>query len=270
MEIVGYLAAALIGVSLGLLGSGGSILTVPIMVYLMGINPIDATGYSLFVVGITSAVGGATYIKRDLVNFRTAFLFALPSIVFVFLTRKYLLTAVPQIIFSTESFTLTKDIFVLILFSVLMIIVAARMISKSEYKEPDVMENPNYPWLIFIGAVSGILTGILGVGGGFIIIPALVLVAKVRIRESVGTSLLIIAFNCLSGFIEEILEKHSAINYNFLVLFSALSLVGIFIGFRISLKLHSEQIKKAFGWFILIMGIAVFVKEVFIKGVQSY
>jgi uncharacterized membrane protein YfcA len=265
MEIAGYLAAALIGVSLGLLGSGGSILTVPIMVYLMGINPVDATGYSLFVVGVTSAVGGATYVKRSLVNFRTAILFALPSIVFVFLTRKYLLRAVPEIIIFTEAFKLTKDAFVLILFSVLMIIVAIRMIGKSEYKEPDIMEHPNYPLLIFIGAVSGVLTGILGVGGGFIIIPALVLFAKVRIRESVGTSLLIIAFNCLSGFIEEILERHSEINYKFLFVFSVLSLAGIFIGFRISMKLHSDQIKKTFGWFILVMGIAIFVKEVFIR-----
>jgi uncharacterized membrane protein YfcA len=267
MEIVGYLAAALIGISLGLLGSGGSILTVPIMVYLMGISPVDATGYSLFVVGVTSAVGGSTYIKRKLVNFNTAVVFAIPSVISVFLARKYLLTAVPDIIISKESFVLTKDILLLILFSVLMIIVAIRMISSPNVIESESAENqyPNFPLLIFIGAICGILTGILGVGGGFIIIPALVLFAKVKIRESVGTSLLIIAFNCLSGFIGEMLERHSMINYYFLFLFSALSLAGIFIGFRISMKLHADQIKKVFGWFILIMGIAVFIKEVFFQ-----
>src|SRR5438045_8657275 len=100
MEIIGYICAALVGVSLGILGSGGSILTVPIMVYLMNINPVDATGYSLFVVGVTSAAGGATYIKKKLVNFKTALVFAVPSILSVFLTRKYLLTAVPETIIS--------------------------------------------------------------------------------------------------------------------------------------------------------------------------
>jgi uncharacterized protein len=267
MEIAGYIAATLIGVSLGVLGSGGSILTVPIMVYFLNINPIDATGYSLFVVGVTSAAGGITYIQKKLVHFKTALIFAVPSIISVFLTRKYLLTAVPEVLFSTASFTLTQDLLILILFAMLMVIVAIQMISKAEYKEPDATEfqQANYAWLIFIGFISGILTGILGVGGGFIIIPALVLFAKVPIRMSVGTSLLIIAFNCLSGFIEEVLEKHSVMNYSFLFLFSVVSLIGIFIGFRISLKLRSEQLKKLFGWFILFMGIAIFVKEVFFR-----
>jgi uncharacterized membrane protein YfcA len=264
MHFIGYIAAMLIGISLGLLGSGGSILTVPIMVYLMNISPVDATGYSLFVVGITSATGGATYIRKRLVNFRTALIFAIPSIISVFLTRKYLLNAVPQTIIISSSFTLTKDILILIVFSVLMVIVAIRMISESKLDRDDErLNHSNHFLLMATGFVSGTLTGILGVGGGFIIIPALVLFAKIPIRESVGTSLLIIAFNCISGFTEEILEKHAHINYGFLLLFSLLSLAGIFIGFRLSVKLHSNQIKKTFGWFILIMGIAVFVKEVF-------
>ena len=265
MHFIGFIAAMLIGISLGLLGSGGSILTVPIMVYLMNINPVDATGYSLFVVGVTSATGGATYIRRRLVDFRTALIFAIPSIVSVFLTRKYLLSAVPETIISSPSFTLTKDVLILLVFAVLMVVVAIRMISESKRSEAEkeFARQSHYLLLIATGFVSGILTGILGVGGGFIIIPALVLFAKVPIRESVGTSLLIIAFNCLSGFTEEVLEKHAHLNYGFLLLFSVLSLAGIFIGFRISVKIHANQIKKTFGWFILVMGIAVFIKEVF-------
>jgi len=267
MEVIGYFAAALVGISLGVLGSGGSILTVPIMVYLLNINPVDATGYSLFVVGLTSAIGGVVYIQRKLVNFRIALIFAVPSIISVFFTRKLVMAAIPGIIFITPSFTLTKELAIMILFALLMIIVAYKMIRKSRYLEPGIDEVQSYIFFLLIaaGLVSGVLTGILGVGGGFIIIPALVLYAKIPVRMSVGTSLLIIAFNSLSGFTEEVMVNHAAINYSFLFLFSLFSVAGIFIGFRISLKLRSEELKKMFGWFILVMGICVFIKEVFLR-----
>jgi uncharacterized protein len=265
MEVIGYICATLVGISLGILGSGGSILTVPIMVYLMNVNPVDATGLSLFVVGITSATGGITYVRRKLVDLKTAAIFAVPSIVCVFLTRKFLMPAIPNPVFCSSSFTLSKEFLILILFALLMMVVAYNMIRKADYKEPDITEiqQYNYPWLIIIGLVSGILTGLLGVGGGFIIIPALVLYAKIPVRMSVGTSLLIIAFNSLGGFAEEVMGKHAAIDYKFLFLFSLLSVAGIFIGFLISLKLNPAQLKKIFGWFILVMGICVFIKEVF-------
>ncbi|CAN5668585.1 sulfite exporter TauE/SafE family protein [soil metagenome] len=267
MEIIGYICATLIGISLGILGSGGSILTVPIMVYLMNINPVDATGLSLFVVGITSATGGITYWRKKLVDMKTAVIFATPSILSVFLTRKYLMPLIPDPVFSSSSFNLSKEIFILILFSLLMVVVGYNMIRKAKFKEAEAEEfhSYNYPGLIAIGLVSGILTGILGVGGGFIIIPALVLFAKIPVRMSVGTSLLIIAVNSLGGFTQEVLSRNALIDYNFLFLFALFSVAGIFIGLRISLKLQPANLKKLFGWFIILMGVSIFIKEIFFR-----
>ncbi|MBK5286148.1 MAG: sulfite exporter TauE/SafE family protein [Bacteroidia bacterium] len=266
MEIIGYICATLVGLSLGILGSGGSILTVPIMVYLFNVNPVDATGYSLFVVGISSAIGGIKYIRKKLVDMKTAFIFAVPSIVSVFLTRTFVMPAIPNPVFSVSSFILSKEIFIMVLFAILMVIVSFNMIRNEKYKAPERKElaHINYVWLVTIGFVSGILTGIVGVGGGFIIIPALVLLAKIPVRMSVGTSLLIIAFNCLSGFAGELLERQDVMDYKFLLIFSALAVGGIFMGFSIALKKSPTQIKKLFGWFVLVMGICIFIKEIFI------
>lgn len=263
MELLGYICAVLTGISLGILGSGGSILTVPIMVYLMNINPVDATGLSLFIVGVTSMVGGITYIRKKLVDTEAATVFAIPSIISVFLTRKFLLPVIPDPLVSTAAITITKETFILLLFSVLMVIVGKSMISHATALEEDVVVEKefNYPWLLVVGIFSGFLTGLLGVGGGFIIIPALVLFARIPVRMSVGTSLLIIAVNSFSGFAEEVIVNHAAIDYRFLMHFVTLSLAGIFIGFWLSMKLKPGQLKKIFGWFILVMGVSVFLKE---------
>jgi uncharacterized protein len=267
MQLIGYFCAMLVGISLGILGSGGSILTLPIMVYLMNINPIDATGLSLFIVGITSATGGITYVQKKLVDLKTAVIFATPSIISVFYTRKLLMPLIPETIFSFSAFTLTKEILILILFALLMIVVGYNMVRKAGHPEITLegIQKFNYPWLICIGLVSGLLTGILGVGGGFIIIPALVLYAKVPVRMSVGTSLLIIAVNSLSGFVEEVTAGNSEIDYKFLLLFALFSIAGIFLGFKISLKLRPVQLKKIFGWFIMLMGVCVLFKEIFFR-----
>ncbi|HKR04035.1 MAG TPA: sulfite exporter TauE/SafE family protein [Bacteroidia bacterium] len=267
MEIIGYFCAMLVGVSLGTLGSGGSILTVPIMVYLMHVNPVDATGYSLFVVGITSAIGTGTFIRKDLVDIKTAVIFAIPSIISVFLTRKFLIPAIPNPVITVSSFVVSKELFIMLFFALLMMVVAYTMIRNDDLKDIEEIEirQPDYSWLKFIGFVSGILTGLTGAGGGFIIIPALVLFAKVSIRTSVGTSLLIITANSFIGFGGELLTKHEVIDYKFLFAFAFFSVIGIFIGLRLSLKITATQLKKTFGWFILITGIYVFVKEFFFR-----
>jgi uncharacterized membrane protein YfcA len=267
VEFLGYICATLVGISLGILGSGGSILTVPIMVYLMNINPVDATGLSLFIVGVTSGIGGFTYVRKKLVDIQAAAVFALPSIICVFLTRKFFIPAIPDPVISISSFIVSKEIFILILFSLLMITVGNSMIRNAEYKETAAPEPSryNYSWLLVIGIIAGFLTGFLGVGGGFIIIPALVLFAKIPVRMSVGTSLLIISVNSFSGFAEEVIAHHASINYKFLFLFSFLSVIGIFIGFFISMKLNAAQLKRIFGWVILVMGVCVFVKEIFFR-----
>ena len=119
MEYIGYFASILIGVALGLIGGGGSILTVPVLVYLFAVEPVLATAYSLFIVGLTSAVGTVGYFKKGLVNIKTAIVFGIPSIIAVFTTRAFIVPAIPKEIFSTGSFTLTKDLFLMLLLNLL-------------------------------------------------------------------------------------------------------------------------------------------------------
>ena len=263
MEFIGYLCAIAVGISLGIFGSGGSILTVPIMVYFFSINPVDATGYSLFVVALTSAVGGGTYILKKLVNFRTVLLFGLPSILSVFITRKFIVPLIPEYIFSGSSISFSSDKFIMCLFALLMLIVSFNMIGNTIHSATsnNDEQDADYFRLLITGFLAGILTGFFGIGGGFIIIPALVLYAKIPLRMSVGTSLLIISFNSICGFTEEVMQKHSMINYTFLFVFSLCSIAGIFLGSSLTMKLNTIRLKKMFGWAMLILGICVMLKE---------
>lgn len=262
MEIFGYLAAILIGVSLGLVGSGGSILTVPVLVYLIGLNPVLATAYSLFIVGSTALVGSINFARKKLVSFKTAIVFGLPAMVAVFATRKYLIPAIPDEIFTLNGFVLTKGNFLLILFAILMIIAAYSMIRNNGKKDIDTEEQEqkfNYPVIVLEGLFVGVLTGLVGAGGGFLIIPALVLLSKLDMRKAVGTSLLIIAAKSLFGFIGDLFNLE--IDWFFLLTFTATSVAGIFVGQWLSKKITAGNLKKGFGWFVLIMGIYILLRE---------
>ena len=204
VEVFGYIASVLIGVSLGLIGSGGSILTVPVLVYLFSVDAVAATAYSLFIVGFTAAMGSMEYFRKGMVNVKTAIVFGIPSIIAVFLTRAYIVPAIPKVVFSIGDFVVTKSILLLLLFAVLMVFSAYSMIKKSTVKSD--VEGPqkfNYPVILLEGAVVGVITGLVGAGGGFLIIPALVLLSKLPMKEAVGTSLVIIAAKSLIGFFGE-------------------------------------------------------------------
>jgi uncharacterized membrane protein YfcA len=268
MEVFGYICAMLVGISLGALGMGGSILTIPIMVYLMHVSPVDATGYSLFVVGVTSAVGVVKYIRKDLVDLQTALVFALPSILAVFLTRTFLVHSIPDPILDLPGLRLSKDLCIMLFFASLMVLIAWNMIRDTSIYEPVKKEFhwSGFVWLIFLGLVSGLLTGLAGIGGGFIIIPALVLLAKTPIRMSVGTSLLIITINAFIGFAGELIVRQDAIDFKFLFLFALFSVAGIFVGFSWASRVVSSQLKKIFGWLVLVIGVCIFIKEIFFTG----
>ena len=267
MEILGYLLAALVGISLGLIGSGGSILTVPILVYIMGVNPVLATAYSLFIVGSTALVGGIQSAFQKRVDFKTVLIFGIPSIVAVYATRMWLMPAIPKEIFSIGTLVITKSIALMLLFAVVMILASISMIRSGKKKEI-VDENAalkyNYPMILLEGAVVGLLTGLVGAGGGFLIIPALVLLAKMPMKLAVGTSLFIIAAKSLIGFIGD-LQGSEIIDWKLLGIFTAFAVAGIFIGIFLSKKVPGEKLKKGFGWFVLIMGIYIIIKELFFK-----
>ncbi|MCR9064965.1 MAG: sulfite exporter TauE/SafE family protein [Cytophagales bacterium] len=260
-EIIGFALAIVIGISLGLIGGGGSILTLPILVYLLGINPVLSTAYSLFVVGSTSLIGSFTYMKKGLVNYKTAIIFAIPSFIAVFLTRKYLMPAIPEELFQLGSFVVTKDLAIMVLFALVMLMASYSMITdnKPESAEDGVLKF-NYPLIAAEGLVVGTLTGVVGAGGGFLIIPALVLLVRLPMKMAVGTSLLIIAAKSLIGFMGDV--GNQVIDWQFLLTFTGLSIVGIFIGTYLTKYIPGAKLKKFFGWFVLAMAVYILLKEI--------
>lgn len=264
MEIAGYIASILIGISLGLIGGGGSILTVPVLVYLFSVDAVLATGYSLFIVGTTSAIGSVNYFRKNLVNIKTAIIFGIPSIIAVFLTRAYIVPAIPNDILHIGELVITKNLFIMALFAVLMLAASFSMIKKSTIAvdAENGVQKFNYPLIIVEGIVVGTLTGLVGAGGGFLIIPALVILSKLPMKEAIGTSLVIIAAKSLIGFLGESFET---LDWTFLLSVSAFAIVGIFIGTALSKRVDGDKLKPAFGWFVLVMGIYILIKEFFFQ-----
>ena len=260
MEIVGYVGAIIIGVILGLIGGGGSILTVPIFVYILGINPVLATAYSLFVVGVSALVGAVRNAQNKLVDFRTGFIFACPAFIGVYIARRFLLPAIPDELFSIQGVIVDKDMSIMIFFALIMFVAAFFMIKGRNESELSEVVSYNYPVLILEGLTVGLLTGIVGAGGGFLIIPALVLFAGLKMKKAVATSLMIIAIKSLLGFIGDI--QNFDIEWNFLLLFTAFSILGIFMGIYFSQFIEGHKLKKSFGWFVLVMSIYILVKEI--------
>lgn len=264
MHVIGYLSSIIIGISLGLIGGGGSILTVPVLVYLFGTDAVLATAYSLFIVGLTSAVGAVDYFKKDLVHIKTAIIFGIPSIASVFFTRAYIVPAIPKEVFSIGTFVVTKGVLIMLIFAVLMVAASYSMIKKQSVvaNKPEIQTSQqsfNYPLILTEGLVVGFLTGLVGAGGGFLIIPALVVLSKLPMKEAVGTSLAIIAAKSLIGFMGE--NSDTIIDWQFLLMVSAFAIVGIFIGTAISKKIDGAKLKPAFGWFVLVIGIYIIIKE---------
>lgn len=261
VEAFGYFGALLIGLVLGLTGGGGSILTVPILVYIMGLNPIIATAYSLFIVGTTSAFGTFQNLKKGVVDIKTGLQFAIPSLIAVFLTRKFLVPAIPEIVFEKGGFTLTRSTLLMVLFGIVMFAASISMLKKKSFQVPD--KNSNLIYTVIKIALVGVLIGLIGAGGGFLIIPALVFMAKLPMRKAIGTSLLIIAINSLIGFTGDI--GNIPIDWLFLLSFSGVAIIGIFLGLYFSKYLNEGQLKKGFGWFVLVMAIFILTKELFFR-----
>ena len=259
MEFLGYVASVLVGLVLGMLGGGGSILSIPILVYLFQVEPVLASAYSLFIVGITSFVGAVPKYREHLVNLKTGIVFGIPSILAIFSTRKWIVPAIPDVLFQTESFTLTKRILVLGLFALLMVLASFSMIRKRKENSSD-----NKRFRTFLVLVEGtlicFLTGLVGAGGGFLIIPALVLLTGLNFKTAVGTSLFIIAINSLIGFLGDVLTQK--IDWPFLLIITGLAIVGILIGNVLSTKVEATKLRKAFGWLTLVMGLFILLKEV--------
>tara|TARA_B100001758_G_scaffold198759_1_gene177035 strand:+ start:64 stop:870 length:807 start_codon:yes stop_codon:yes gene_type:complete len=252
-ELLGYIGAFTVGLILGLIGSGGSILSVPILVYLFGINPVTATAYSLFIVGTTSLIGSIKNLKNKLINYSTTLLFSLSAVITVYITRRYLIHLIPETIISSESIYLTKDQLIMLLFALLMLVAGFLMIKRTPKTIVGLKQTktiaPN-KFLIFAeGSLIGFLTGLVGAGGGFIIIPILVILSDLRMKAAIATSLAIISLKSLIGFIGDI--QNLEIDWMFLLIFTSISVAGIFIGQQFSQKVPDNKLKMVFGLFVI-------------------
>jgi uncharacterized membrane protein YfcA len=259
LQIIGYLGALVVGLVLGLVGGGGSILTVPILVYILGYNPVIATAYSLFVVGSSSLVGTIQKMRKGFVDVKVGLAFSFPSFLAVYLSRRYFVPNLPDTFFNVGNFALTKDIGIMIFFAFIMLLASISMIrTKKEEKELLSIKQPYY--LTFIqGLIIGTITGLIGAGGGFLYVPALVLWAKLPMKKAVGTSLIIVTINSLIGFTGDL--QTIQVEWLFLLSFSAFTIIGILIGVFLSKYISGKKLKKGFGWFVLLMGIYILIKE---------
>ena len=257
MELLGYFGALCIGLILGLTGGGGSILTVPILVYVMLIDPMIATAYSLFIVGTTSAFGAIQNYQKGFVDLKNGFLFAIPSFIALYLTRRILVPLIPDAILE-QPFLLTKSTFLMVFFAVIMVLAAISMLKKKK-EVVETVGNIAISTLLFQTFTIGIIIGLVGAGGGFLIIPSLVLFAKLPMKKAVGTSLFIIALNSLIGFLGDV--QNILIDWKFLSFFTGISIIGIFIGIYLNKYVNESQLKKGFAYFVLFMATFILVKE---------
>ncbi len=263
--ILGFLGALLIGLTLGLIGGGGSILTVPVLVYLLDMDPVKATGYSLFIVGLTSAFGAARYISMGLCKLKAGLYFAVPSTLAVFLTRRYLLPALPDPILELGGVEVSKGIFLMSLFALLMLGTSWNMIrgmgGEPVSKQPSKQSLLDRFLIVLGGVLVGVLAGLVGAGGGFLIVPALILITPLNMKEAVGTSLFVIAVQSLVGFLGELGNETVPIEFGFLLLFSGVAVVGALLGVYASRFIRSARLKPVFGVFVLLMAIGILLAE---------
>lgn len=266
--LLGYAAMVLLGVVLGLIGAGGSILTVPVLVYLLAIPASQATGYSLAIVGATALAGAIEYLRRGQSHPRIAVIFGTPAILGVYLTRRYIFPAVPDPVAHFGSFVLSKDVMVMLVFAAFMLVTAIAMIRNrgEETTKASAAHTSrlHYPLLLVSGLVVGLVTGFVGAGGGFMILPVLVLLGGLPMKIAIGTDLLIIAAKSLVGFIGEA-QVAANIDYGFVALITLLPLLGIVIGTYLNKHVAAAKLKTAFGWFVLVMGIYIVTKELFMS-----
>jgi uncharacterized membrane protein YfcA len=257
-QILGYIGALIVGLVLGLIGGGGSILTVPLLVYLLGYNPVVATAYSLFVVGTSSMVGTYQKHKKGLVDFKTGLAFSFPSFVAVYLSRRYLVPGIPETIFSIGDYEISKGMGIMIFFAIIMLLASISMIRKGKDEEVVSKNQPYYKTFVQ-GLIIGTITGIIGAGGGFLYVPALVLWANIPMKKAVGTSLIIVTINSLIGFMGDV--QTLDIEWGFLLIFTLISILGIILGVFLSKFVSGPKLKKSFGLFVLIMAIYIIFKE---------
>ena len=261
--VLGYGGALLTGLVLGLMGGGGALLSIPVLVYLFHIPATTATGYSLFLVGITAAFGAVQNVRKQLVDYTATLYYGVPSVITVYMLRRFVIPNLPDVMFSIGNYAVDKNHFILFVLSVVMFGAAYKMITGSTADADSETSRPvSHVKLIAYAVAIGSFLGLVGAGGGFLMIPALVYFANLPMKKAVGTSLLLVSVNSFIGFLGDINANH-ALDWNFLLLFSAFSVVGVFTGIYLQHFLNGEKLKKSFGWFVLAVAVYMLIRETF-------
>lgn len=255
-----YILAILIGIILGLMGSGGSILTLPVLVYIKGMPAQEGIEDSMFIVGIVALAGMIRYAFKKEVSYMLALIVVFPSLLSVYLTRKYFIPLIPDSLFSFYGWSLSKNMLLMGIFALVMIAAAWMMLRNSKTNKTSVHTGLKQKMLaIMSGNAVGVITGLVGAGGGFLIVPSLVNWLGMDMRKAVGTSLLIIFINTWWGFFSDGVRENT--DWNYLLIFSCIAIAGMLLGVWISGKIKTTTLKKAFGYFIIAMGVFILAKE---------
>ena len=260
-ELITYAASLFVGLSLGLVGAGGSILTIPVFIFILKMDPLTSSVYSMFIVGISSLAGGIKYIIKKLVDIKTIFVFGIPSVTGVLVARKFIFPSIPDLIFSVGGFVVSKKILFMFCISTLMFTAAVKMLKAASQKTETLSAEKNIKsgFLMTQGFIVGIITGLFGIGGGFLIVPALYFWTRLPMKKAVGTTLLIIAMNSLFSFSTS--YSSSPINWSLLLRFSLGAIIGILIGSRIAEKISGNYLRKIFGWFVMAISFYIVIKQ---------
>lgn len=264
MYIVGLLLAVVVGLTLGMIGSGGSILTVPILVYVFGINPALATTYSLLVIAVISFVGSMNGIKNKSVDFSKVLYFGLPSMVTVFVVRSYILPLVPDEI-TFAGYTFYQDKVFMLLFAAVMVFAAIPMFHPTKAENIHSPQQEHKKGVVLAqGVLVGFITGVVGAGGGFLIIPVLINSFKLTLKRAVSTSLVLITINSTIGLLGD-LDKLPTLDWKLIIAYIILSVIGLFIGFKISSQIENAVLKKGFGIGIVLLSCFILIKELWLQ-----
>jgi uncharacterized membrane protein YfcA len=261
MEFVGYLTLIGIGIILSVMGGGGSLLSVPILVYLFSLDIVTASSYSLFIVGTTSLLGAVLKQKEQRIDMRSGIIFGTCSVIAIFSTRKWIVPWIPETMFVGNDFFVTKRTLILSVFALLAI--AASIIILMRHTLPSRNHGkPRLQFLLPVSATTGVLVGFVGAGGGFLILPSLITFGRLPFNMAIGTTLLVIAFNSLLGFVADV--TNYTVNWLFLLTVTGLATVGMLLGNRYCTKIPLHYLRISLGWIMLTTAVGILIKELIV------